>query len=1359
MSRMAAALPVCALPARFCFALFSLLLFAPATFAQPPVTPGFPNVTQVPGTLLSGLNAPQQGRTAILAYNNGILFTVPELPSSEPNSDFQVRTWNISNPAAPVELAQLGISPMPISAHGYFHSGEYLVLGSNWPPEAPWSFRASGSQGNTRTTYPDLHCAGHRGCLFGTWHIAPTYWSYGAVEGLAELSKDWSPLAEWDHLAETGVIGHPFIVGDLLIFASDQSRTGVATYDISDPTNPVLLDVLNTGGPGGYWPELWGGDGKLYIVFPYQTGGNGFRVVDATDPADLRFLTDRPLPGDESMYVQFQDEFAFMGSHKVDLRTFESVLQLNGSGLNVNTSQFLLPLGNLVVTGGIGEHQGMAIWAHQAAPDTRGPSVGFHIPQAGRTNYPVSLPISLLIHETLETKTIVNGTTFIVRPLGGSAIAGELTFSFNDILTFIPNAPLMPNTTYEVVLPAGGIKDAAGNGMVGYSFTFSTGGTVGGNNPPALTAFAASLYPVPPGQSVTLSAAATDPNGGQLEYRFDFGDGSAKTAWSTTPSTSHVYPERGHYRATVQARDPLGAIASRSTTLTVLEAPTGTPPTHSSPIVLDAAARRVWNVNPDADSVSAVHADSLSLLFEVPVCDEPKGLTRVASGQIWVACHKGDRVRVLDASGTLVADIPTGYGSGPVAITTNPSGTLAFVALGGGSRLLRIDTTTRQITGDLSLPAAPRALAVSPNGSRLFATRFLSPKDWGELYEVATSAFTLTRTLRIPKFGGDDNRDGTASGRGVANYLAAIALSRDGSRAYVAGNKPNTERGPLTAPLDLDSDNSVRSVLVELNLNSNTFTRAIDLDNSDSPSALSLSPLGDYLFVSLQGNDAVEVLDTLLMDTASGLGSFVTRLGSGAAPRGLVVDENTGRTLVHDFMGRGITALETDPLFRNGEVTVASATVTTVGTEPLPLAVAHGKRLFYHASDRRMSAEGYLSCGTCHVDGGHDGRTFDFTGRGEGLRNTTDLRGRGGTGHGNVHWTANFDEIQDFENDIRGAFGGLGFLDDADFAATSAPLGPAKAGLNADLDALAAYLSSLGDAELPKSPFRQADGQLTPQAISGRTLFRNQGCTDCHGGSPFTDSTGGAGTLHDVGTLRTTSGGRLGGPLTGIDSPTLRGVFATAPYLHDGSAESLDAVFTIAGGVVIPAESGSVSGGAQIVNTWVELNNDDTVRGRAYVGFGNPSAQLTFTGVGSGPGGTGALEVRFSNARAIHLRATVNGLPYNLTLPNAGNDPTWRHTNWRTARFENVAWNAGATNTVVFSTTDAFPNISLDEIVVSTTSEFTKAQPHRRVASLSQSDRDALLAYLRQLDGSPEDNPVGALFQDGFESGNTSAWH
>ena len=51
-----------------------------------------------------------------------------------------------------------------------------------------------------------------------------------------------------------------------------------------------------------------------------------------------------------------------------------------------------------------------------------------------------------------------------------------------------------------------------------------------------------------------------------------------------------------------------------------------------------------------------------------------------------------------------------------------------------------------------------------------------------------------------------------------------------------------------------------------------------------------------------------------------------------------------------------------------------------------------------------------------------------------------------------------------------------------------------------------------------------------------------------------------------MGTLKATSGHRLGRRLEGLDTPTLKGLWQTAPYLHDGSAPSLQAVLTIANG-------------------------------------------------------------------------------------------------------------------------------------------------------------------------------------------------
>lgn len=1321
---------------------------------DPTVTPGFPNVPQTAGRALAGLVAPQQGRTAIIAYHNGVLFTVPEIPSSQPGADFLVRTWNLADPTNPQLRTVEGVTPMPINAHGYFKSGEYLVLGSNWPPGQEWSFRATTPLDVRRGPYPDLFCAGVRGCLFDPWFVTDTFWSYSPVSGDATLSLRGVELARWDHLGTTGVIGHPFLVGDLLIFASDQSRTGVATYDVSDPTNPVLLDVLTEGGPGGYWPELWGGDGRLYVVFPYRTGGNGMRVVDATDPTDLRFLVDVELPGAAAMYAQFQDEYAFIGDHKVDLRTFQSVLDLDGENVErpgepgvrgIDVSQFALPLGNLLVTGGVGPNEGMAVWAHQSAPDTRGPSVGFHIPQSGRTGYPVGAPITLLIHETLETPTIVNGLTFLVRPVGGAPISGRLTFSFDDILTFTPDAPLAADTTYEVVLPEGGIKDAAGNGMEGYSFTFSTGAALGGNGAPVIDSFSASAWPAEPGSAVTLSAAATDPELASLEYRFDFGDGSPRTEWSSSPSAVASYADAGHYPATVQARDPLGAVASARTVVTVLEAPAGPPPTRSTPVLCASAARAVFVVNPDNDTVAAIDADTGDVLWESPACDDPRSIGRAASGELWISCHDDDRIVVLDAAGSFVTGLPLGYGSAPFGLAMSPDGNHAYVSLFGSGELARLDTASRSEIDRVPLGPRPRALAVSADGADVYVTRFLSPPDHAEIWHVDAATMTVARTIEVAKMGDELHRDGTAEGKGTPNQLAGVTLSPDGTHLWFAATKPNVERGTLTGP-DLDQDNTVRNVAVQVDVATGHTVRSIDIDNSDSASAIAFSPLGDYLFVALQGNDAVVVLDALAVDVAAGLGSLVSRLGASFAPQGLCFDAATNRTFVKNLNARTVSVLETDPLFRHGSPVVPSTEVVTAASEALSPEVLLGKRIFYDASDPRMSGEGYMSCATCHLDGAHDGRTWDFTGRGEGLRNTTTLVGRAGMMHGNVHWTGNFDEIQDFENDIRGAFGGAGFLDDAAFAATRATLGPSKAGRSVELDALAAYVSSLDETTLPRSPHRNPDGSHTAAALAGALVFSAEGCPACHTSGAFTDSLVGPGNLHDVGTGRTTSGGRLGGVLPGIDTPTLLGLWETGPYLHDGSAETLEDVFSTAGGTVLPAEDADALGGAYPVSQWTDLNNDGTVRGGAFMGLGTSGSSVRFTGVDGGSGGVGEIEVRYSGAFQS-LTVRVGDVGYPAVLPDTGNLPSWRHTNWRRVRVPGVVMSPGATNTVELVAASPYPNLSIDEILVSSPDDLADAAVHRRVTALAEEDRAELLAFLRELDGRNAGPVAGGVFE------------
>src|SRR5439155_299242 len=115
-------------------------------------------------------------------------------------------------------------------------------------------------------------------------------------------------------------------------------------------------------------------------------------------------------------------------------------------------------------------------------------------------------------------------------------------------------------------------------------------------------------------------------------------------------------------------------------------------------------------------------------------------------------------------------------------------------------------------------------------------------------------------------------------------------------------------------------------------------------------------------------------------------------------------------------------------------------------------------------------------------------------------------------------------------------------------------------GRSKDLDALAIYCNSF---EFPVlSPHIAAPGKLTPQAERGKQLFSSAevGCARCHSGPYYTDSNlKQPYNLHDVGTGGGDPSEKMGPK---YDTPTLLGVYRTAPYLHHGKAKTLLEVLT-----------------------------------------------------------------------------------------------------------------------------------------------------------------------------------------------------
>jgi YVTN family beta-propeller protein len=732
-----------------------------------------------------------------------------------------------------------------------------------------------------------------------------------------------------------------------------------------------------------------------------------------------------------------------------------------------------------------------------------------------------------------------------VRPVGGSALAGRYSGQ-SGILNFAPDTPLTPGTTYEVVVPAGGMKDDVGNGVAAFTSRFTTGGTavVG-------CTLATPRAPATVGTSVGFSPATA--SGANLQYSWNFGDGNS-TAFSSSPNASHAYSAPRHYPVILTVRSGTQT-STCSANQTIHTDVTATAPRSSGTIAFDAARNRAWVVNSDANTVAAINAANNTKVLEQAVGLNPQTLAQAPDGRIWVTNFESGTLSVLDpTSGAVQQTIDLGRGSRPFGVVFNPLGTAAYVTLQGTGALVRLNPSTGAVQATLPIGPTPRGIAVTGDSSRILVTRYISPADRGEVVEVNPSAFTITRTFALAT---DPGPDTEGSGRGVPNFITSVAIHPDGTRAWIPSKKDNTLRGLFRDGTALTFESTVRTIVSQISLQTNAEVLAdrVDLNDRDLANAVLFSPIGDYAFVSTQGTNQIEVMDVYTRQISTGL------VNVGRAPRGMVLSAG-GRLYVQNFMTRNVAVYDVSGILN---ATTNSATkladVSTVATEPLSAQVLLGKQIFYNADDRRMNRDKYISCASCHQDGGHDGRVMDFTDRGEGLRNTTVLNGRRGVGQGRVHWSANFDEIQDFEHDIRNAFGGTGFMTDAQFntGTRNQPLGDRKTGVSAELDALSAYVSSLN--KVGASPFRNADGTMTAAALAGQAIFRGSGqCSTCHAGADFTDSA--TGVLHDVGTIKASSGHRLGGPLTGIDTPTLKGAWDSAPYLHDGSAATLLDVLT-----------------------------------------------------------------------------------------------------------------------------------------------------------------------------------------------------
>ena len=195
-----------------------------------------------------------------------------------------------------------------------------------------------------------------------------------------------------------------------------------------------------------------------------------------------------------------------------------------------------------------------------------------------------------------------------------------------------------------------------------------------------------------------------------------------------------------------------------------------------------------------------------------------------------------------------------------------------------------------------------------------------------------------------------------------------------------------------------------------------------------------------------------------------------------------------------------------------------------LGKEPPPDATRRGELAFNDAS---ICFQGWQSCASCHPDGRADGLNWDQQNDGLGNpKNTKSLLFSHVTPPSMITGIRETAELA-VRNGILHTLG------------TFQPEEVAQ-----DMDSYLKFLSP------EESPYLKEYREKDPQQ-KGKNIFDKAGCSYCHNGKYLTDQ-----KKYNVGT------GNGSDKDTMFDTPTLREIWRTAPYLYDGRATSIKEVLT-----------------------------------------------------------------------------------------------------------------------------------------------------------------------------------------------------
>jgi YVTN family beta-propeller protein len=538
---------------------------------------------------------------------------------------------------------------------------------------------------------------------------------------------------------------------------------------------------------------------------------------------------------------------------------------------------------------------------------------------------------------------------------------------------------------------------------------------------------------------------------------------------------------------------------------------------------------RLIVANPDNGTITVLDVAARKKLHEIKVGDKPEGAAFLGNGPLAaVAVYHENLVALVDtATGGLVKKLPVAHE--PYGIVATRDGSRAYVTHEYPGTVSEIDLKERKVVREMKVGSMVRGLALSADEKRLYVTEF---------YTAVLHAVDLATGKVVDSW----------RGQSTDNLSRNVVLNPRRPKAYLPHIRSKITvvdgSGSIFPQLTVYDTVSPNDTKRRVSIAMDTFNGVYVVTN---PWEAALSPDGKRLYVIYAGTNDMNVCD-VVDDDYKEIERISLPVRVGQNPRAVHVSPDGKTVFVYNAMDFAVGFHDA-----NGRL---QATVKTCEPPKTPEWV-RGKTLFNTALPP-LTSRRWIACVSCHPDGHSDGRVWQNP---EGLRKTPAMMGLAHTHP--LHWSADRDEVQDFEYTIRGRLmQGRGLLRESikpkdGFKPTE--LDEHLAGRSPDLDAMAVYCNSF---DFTLSPHIPAPGKLSPSAERGKALFFSDkvGCAKCHSGPYYTDSSlKKPFNLHDVGTGGDDPTEKIGPK---YDTPTLLGVYRTAPYLHHGKAQTLRDVLT-----------------------------------------------------------------------------------------------------------------------------------------------------------------------------------------------------